>query len=125
MGWIARLLSVPVITGFLAGIAIHIVVSQLPALLGIARGQGEFFGAFLALIRNLSHFNPITVAIGVSVFAITFVCEKIDTRLPGALIALILASLAVWSLGEAGQGIPTLGLVQLGPLGKGSASFIS
>ena len=117
MGWIARLLSVPVITGFLAGIAIHIVVSQLPALLGIAKGQGEFFGTVSALIRNLSYFNPVTVAIGISVFAITFVCEKIDMRLPGALIAIILASLLVWSLGEAGRGIPTLGMVQLGPLG--------
>jgi len=116
MGWIARLLSVPVITGFLAGIAIHIVVSQLPALLGIARGQGEFFGTVSALVQNLSHFNPITLAIGISVFAITFVCEKIDMRLPGALIAMILASLAIWSMGEVGHGVATLGLVQLGPL---------
>lgn len=117
MGWIARLLSVPVITGFLAGISIHIVVSQLPALLGIARGQGEFFGTVSALIQNLSHVNPITAAIGVSVFAITFVCEWIDMRLPGALIAVILASLFVWSLGGTGHGVATLGTVQLGPLG--------
>jgi SulP family sulfate permease len=116
MGWIARLLSVPVITGFLAGIAIHIVVSQLPALLGIAGGQGEFFRTISALIQNLAHFNPITVAIGISVFAITFVCEKIDMRLPGALIAMILASLAVWALGQAGHGVATLGMVRLAPL---------
>jgi SulP family sulfate permease len=117
MGWIARLLSVPVITGFLAGIAIHIVVSQLPALLGIAGGQGEFFRTISALIQNLDHFNPITVAIGVSVFTITFVCEKIDMRLPGALIAMILASVVVWALGQAGHGVATLGMVQLAPLG--------
>ncbi len=117
MGWIARLLSVPVITGFLAGIAIHIVMSQLPAFLGIAKGQGEFFGIASALIHNLAHFNPISLAIGVSVFAIIFVCEKIDMRLPGALIAMILASLVVWSLGEAGRGVATLGIVQIGPLG--------
>jgi SulP family sulfate permease len=117
MGWIARLLSVPVITGFLAGISIHIVVSQLPALLGIARGSGEFFDIISAIIRNYSHVNPITVAIGISVFAITFACEKIDMRIPGALIAVILASLLVWSLGEAGHGVATLGAVQLSPLG--------
>jgi SulP family sulfate permease len=116
MGWIARLLSVPVITGFLAGIAIHIVVSQLPALLGITAEQGSFFGAVSALFRNLSHFNPITLAIGVSVFAATFICEKIDVRLPGALIAMILASIVVWSLGLAGQGVATLGIVGFGPL---------
>ena len=38
-------------------------------------------------------------------------------RLPGALIAMILASLLVWSLGTAGHGVATLGMVQLGPLG--------
>lgn len=116
MGWIARLLSVPVITGFLAGISIHIVVSQLPALLGIPGGRGEFFSTVSALVQNLSHFNPLTVVIGLSVFAITFVCEKIDVRLPGALIAMILASFVVWSLGEAGREVATLGMVHLGPL---------
>ncbi len=117
MGWIARLLSVPVITGFLAGISIHIVVSQLPALLGIARGPLEFFDIVSAISRNFSHVNAITVAIGISVFAITFVCEKIDMRLPGALIAMILASLVVWTLGQAGHGVATLGVVQPAPLG--------
>ena len=116
MGWIARLLSVPVITGFLAGIAIHIVVSQLPALLGLAKNQEEFFATVSGLIHNLSHANPITATIGISVFAITFVCEKIDTRLPGALIATIMASLVKWFLGDAGRGIATLGTVQLGSL---------
>ena len=35
LGWIADLLSVPVTTGFLAGISVHIIVSQLPGLLGL------------------------------------------------------------------------------------------
>ena len=40
LGWVADLLSVPVTTGFLAGIAIHILLSQAPALLGVAETQG-------------------------------------------------------------------------------------
>jgi sulfate permease, SulP family len=119
MGWIARLLSVPVITGFLAGIAIHIVVSQLPALLGTARRQGDLFNTVSAVVHNIPHSNPITLAIGISVFAITFFCEKVDKRLPGGLIAMILASLVVWSLELAGHGVATLGIVQLGPLEAG------
>ena len=116
MGWIARLLSVPVITGFLAGIAIHIVISQLPALLGIAGAQGDFFRTVSAVVRNLAHLNPITLAIGICVFAVTFLCEKIDMRLPGALVAMALATLAVWSMGLAGHGVATMGLVQSSPL---------
>ena len=41
LGWIANLLSIPVTTGFLAGIAVHIAVSQLPIALGIHPGQGD------------------------------------------------------------------------------------
>src|SRR5580693_9373644 len=43
LGWIANFLSTPVTTGFLAGIAIHIVVSQLPALLDLTPPSTEFF----------------------------------------------------------------------------------
>ena len=40
-GWLATLLSIPVTTGFLAGISIHIIVGELPTLLGISEEQGH------------------------------------------------------------------------------------
>jgi len=36
-GWLASLLSIPITTGFLAGIAVHIIVGELPTLLGIPK----------------------------------------------------------------------------------------
>lgn len=116
MGWIARLLSVPVITGFLAGIAVHITVSQLPSLLGIANTHGDPLSTVSNLARNISHLNLVTLAIGLAVFAITFCCEKIDIRLPGALIAMVLASLTVWLFGLTGR-VATLGIVSDKKLG--------
>ena len=47
-GWIADLLSIPVITGFMAGISIHIIVGQLPALLGIQGSGGRLLHAIPA-----------------------------------------------------------------------------
>jgi sulfate permease, SulP family len=41
-GWLATLLSTPVTTGFLAGISIHIIIGELPTLLGIVEPQGNF-----------------------------------------------------------------------------------
>src|SRR5271169_3476751 len=41
LGGIANLLSIPVTTGFLAGIAVHILVSQLPGVLGLASPDGS------------------------------------------------------------------------------------
>src|SRR5271157_246518 len=40
-GWLATLLSIPVTTGFLAGISIHIIVGELPTLLGVPEGHGH------------------------------------------------------------------------------------
>ena len=49
LGWIADLLSVPVTAGFLAGIAVHIVISQLPELLGLPPGSGDVFSRLAAI----------------------------------------------------------------------------
>src|SRR5258708_28886212 len=43
LGWVANLLSAPLTTGVLAGIAIHIIVSQLPGLLGVSPPQRNLF----------------------------------------------------------------------------------
>ena len=111
LGWVARLLSIPVITGFLAGIAIHIAISQLPALLGIAAGSGSVLSEIARLARNLALANPDTIAVGLGVCAATWGFEKIDIRLPGALIAMIVATLAVRFFGLAGKGVAILGAV--------------
>jgi sulfate permease, SulP family len=111
LGWIARLLSVPIITGFLAGIAIHIAVSQLPAFLGIENASSDFLDTVSNLARNFAHLNPATLTIGIAVFAITFFCEKIDIRLPGALVAIVLASVAVRWFGLASQHVAILGAI--------------
>jgi MFS superfamily sulfate permease-like transporter len=94
LGWIADLLSVPVTTGFLAGIAVHILLSQAPALLGVAEVQGSVYDRAAALIANFNLVNPFAVAIGLGVLTLTFTCEALNRRIPGALIGLALATLA-------------------------------
>ena len=108
LGWIARLLSVPVITGFLAGIAIHIVVSQLPALLAIPGGGSTFLGAIASLARNIGQLNPHALVIGGFVFAAITASEKVDRRFPGALVAMALAAMAVMLFG---WNVPVLGVI--------------
>ena len=52
LGWIADLLSIPVTTGFLAGIAAHIVISQLPSVLGVHPPDGAMLRRLAALDRK-------------------------------------------------------------------------
>ena len=111
LGWVARLLSIPVITGFLAGISVHIAISQLPALLGLPAAHGGLWVEIAAIVRHLGNVNLLTLLIGGGALALTLVCEHIDLRLPGALIALLLTTLAVVLFGLNAKGVATLGTV--------------
>jgi MFS superfamily sulfate permease-like transporter len=82
LGWVADLLSVPVTAGFLAGISIHIVTSQLPELLGLHPGSGDVFHRLEAVYGGFSDINPYSAAIGIAVFAFVIMCERISARIP-------------------------------------------
>jgi sulfate permease, SulP family len=109
LGWIANLLSTPVITGFLTGIAVHIVVSQLPGIFGIARGTGNLVSQVLVIATSLSRLNPFSTAIGLGVFATIVLAEQISARIPGALIGIALAILVVLAFHLENRGVAVLG----------------
>jgi sulfate permease, SulP family len=109
LGWIANLLSTPVITGFLTGIAVHIVVSQLPGIFGIARGTGNLVSQVLVIATSLSRLNPFSTAIGLGVFATIVLAERISARIPGALIGIALAALVVLAFDLEPRGVAVLG----------------
>lgn len=111
LGRISNLLSIPVRTGFLAGIAVHIVVSQLPVLLGVAAVQGEPLQRVVALVASLGRANAADVGLGLGVLLIALTCEKINSQLPGALIGLLLAAVIVTSLHLENRGVATIGQI--------------
>jgi len=110
-GWLATLLSVPVTTGFLAGIAVHIVVGELPTLLGVPDEKGHLLARLVHLVGQLPHANPFALALGAGVLCVTLVASRISPRIPGALLGLAGAGLAtaVFHLDARGVGL-------LGPL---------
>jgi MFS superfamily sulfate permease-like transporter len=108
LGWVADLLSVPVTTGFLAGISVHIIVSQLPSLLGIGSPGGSLLHQIAVIATGLGRANPYAVAIGFGVLGLTVVSERISARIPGALIGLVAATAAVLLFGLEGRGVSVL-----------------
>jgi len=94
-GWLASLLSIPVTTGFLAAISVHIVVGELPALLGLPAEQGPLLARLIHIIGRIGDTNPYPLAIGLAVLIVTLGAARISSRIPGPLIALALAGLAV------------------------------
>jgi SulP family sulfate permease len=111
LGWIADLLSIPVTTGFLAGISMHIFVSQLPIVFGLPSPGGTMLQRFAILAEQLNDANPFTVFIAFGVLAITAISERINARIPGALIGLGMATTAVMLTGLESRGVAVLGTV--------------
>ena len=111
LGGIANLLSVPVTVGFLAGISVHIVVSQLPGVLGIESPGGPTLDRIFVIAQHLTEANPYTICIGIGVLAAVFVCEAINAKIPGALIGLVVATLAVIVAGLEAKGVKVVGAV--------------
>jgi MFS superfamily sulfate permease-like transporter len=114
LGWIADLLSVPVTTGFLAGIAVHIIVSQMPEMLGLHAESGETLRRIGEIAGSLHLTNPWSLGLGLGVFAIVLGAERISARIPGALIGMVLATLAVIVFDLRNRGVEVLGILPNG-----------
>jgi len=111
LGGIANLLSVPVTVGFLAGISVHILVSQMPSVLGLSTPGGSTLDRIGVLGQQLSQANIFTVSIGFGVLAMVFASEAISPKIPGALIGLVAATMAVIWAGLETKGVRVVGAV--------------
>jgi MFS superfamily sulfate permease-like transporter len=109
LGFVADLLSIPVVTGFLAGIAGHIVVSQAPALIGVAPPAGSLIDQVAALARELGATNPLSLGLGLGVLAIMAAGERVSPRFPGALIGLALATALTAAFALESRGVAAVG----------------
>jgi MFS superfamily sulfate permease-like transporter len=108
-GWIADLLSIPVTMGILAGISVHIIVGQLPSLLGIADPSGPLLLRLVDIAMHLDRTNPFACALGLSVLGVTILGARADKRIPGALAGLAGAGIAVAAFDLRARGVSVLG----------------
>jgi SulP family sulfate permease len=114
LGWIADLLSVPIITGFMVGVAFIITVHQLPDLLGAGAASGSTVHRIHTIFSDLHSTQGWAVAIGVAVLVLVVVCEKIDRRIPAALLGLVGSTLLVATANLGHRGVALLGPVATG-----------
>jgi high affinity sulfate transporter 1 len=120
MGFLVKLISKPVLKGFLAGVGFYIAVSQLPKLFGIHGASGGFFERIWFIIVNFDQFNLPSFLIGMGGIIFLLVVRKKFRKVPGALILIMasiilmsvtnLADLGVTVLGEISTQLPTFGV---------------
>jgi high affinity sulfate transporter 1 len=114
LGWIAEFLSTPIVTGFLSGVAVIIIIHQLPDFLGLPSTTGSNAHRVGSVLTHLGEVNGWTLAIGLGVLVVVFASARIDRRIPGGLIGLVGSTALVAALGLQAHGVAVLGKIQSG-----------
>ncbi|MDE6631810.1 MAG: sodium-independent anion transporter, partial [Muribaculaceae bacterium] len=101
LGTVIKFIPYPIVVGFTAGIAITIFSTQINDFFGLGLKDlpGDFISKWGVLLRNFSHVNWLTFAVGVVSLLIITLTPKISKKLPGALIAIILVTAGCWIMG--------------------------
>jgi high affinity sulfate transporter 1 len=120
LGFLGDFLSASVLIGFLTGVGIQVLSGQIPDLLGVAKGSGNWFEQQWAWISELGSIQWETFAFGAATIAIILVLRRVAPRVPGALVAVVLltATSAVTNakksgvavIGDVPSGFPPFGL---------------
>jgi SulP family sulfate permease len=114
LGFLADFFSRPVLLGFINGVAVIIIVSQLPQFLGLKVSANSTLGTLWQVIAHLSDAQWRTIALGASLISVLAVLGHFAPPIPGALVALVLGGVAVAALGLAARGVAIIGGVPAG-----------
>jgi high affinity sulfate transporter 1 len=137
LGFIADLISKPTMIGYLNGLALTILVGQLPKLFGFKIDAEGLISEFIAFVRGLANGEavPAAAAVGIAGIVLILVLQRWLPKLPAVLIMVVLAIAAttVFSLADHGVSlvgvlpkgfppltIPSVRLEDLGPLAAGA-----
>ena len=116
LGFVTELLSKPIRYGYMNGIALTVVFSQLPALFGFSASGHGLFGEASALIEGLwaGKANGVALALGLGALALILLLRR-SRRLPGVLLAIVGTTLVVAILDLSNRaGVPVLGSLPAG-----------
>lgn len=89
-GRLVDYISSPVMGGFISGIAVTIILMQVPKILGSASGSGELFELMEHIFHAALHIHPLSVFLGVISLLIIVVSGKIIPKFPMAIIIMAL-----------------------------------
>jgi high affinity sulfate transporter 1 len=121
LGFLADFISGPVLKGLIIGLALTIIIGQLPKLFGIAPGSGDFFEQAWHLVTHLGDTQGTALLVGTLSLAVIVGLRRRAPGVPGPLVAVTGAiaavkafGLDVRTVGSIASGLPTLGLPGVG-----------
>ena len=114
MGWIAQVLSRAVVTGFLFGAALDVVIGELPKLTGTKVSGSNPLLELWSWLTTLGEAHGTTVVVGSISLAVVFGLRVVAPKVPGALVLVVGGLLASWLLGLGDRGVALVGDVPRG-----------
>lgn len=113
-GAIIKFIPYPVTVGFTAGIAIIIALGQVPNFLGLTfagADPADAIGKIKLYATSLGTVNFFSVFVGIVALAVCILWPKVTTKIPGSLVAIIVATVLVKVLGwDTDYGVVTIGM---------------
>ncbi len=114
LGFLANYISLPVLTGFKAGIGVVIFVGQLGKVLGLSIEKGPVFQSLLSVLQNLGQIHWPTLALSLATLAVLLLLPRLNKRIPAALVAVALGILAASLLNLEASGVELVGEIPAG-----------
>jgi sulfate permease, SulP family len=114
LGFVANFISLPVLTGFKAGICLVILLDQTPKLLGLHITKQSFFADFISIVRHLPETSLLTLSVAVATLVVLIGMEIIRPHSPAPLVAVGGAIAASWFFSLGAEGVSTVGHIPRG-----------
>ena len=114
LGFVADLLSRPVLVGYMAGVAFIMIAGQLGRITGVPVTGEEFTGQLRSFARDAGMAQPAILAVAAAVLAFLALLRWRWPAIPGPLLAVLLATAAVAAFGLARHGVTVVGPIPAG-----------
>ena len=114
MGWIAQFLSRAVVTGFLFGAAVDVVIGELPKLTGTDASGSNPLAELRSWFGSLDDTHLPTLVVGLISLTVVFGLRRVAPKVPGALVLVVGGLLASYLLDLGERGVALVGTVPRG-----------
>jgi high affinity sulfate transporter 1 len=116
LGFVADLISKPTMIGYMNGLALTILVGQLPKLFGFSVSGGSFFSEIIDFAKGVAKGDTVLAALAIGVFGLVVILalQRWMPKVPGVLVAVLLSILAANLFNLAEHGVSLVGVLPKG-----------
>ncbi len=119
LGFLGDFLSTSVLIGFLTGVGVQVATGQLPDMLGIPKGSGDWLEQQWHLLTFLGDASATTLAFAAATLVIIVAFKRFAPKVPGAIVAVVLLIVVSAATDASTHGVAVVGSVSKGfpPIG--------